>query len=195
MVYAAWTDQTSLSWLYVASTAFCVWKLLGTSYCALVLVPRSLQAQEAAQARQEQGSHGSSSSSLAHGPLKRDPHAVRVAVSAPPLGADSVPTYLVAGIALCDVFRKSVQRKMRSCECDILKKWSASVIGRVLLEMVNGRISYRDSSIVARAPLNGREFHIVLPMCLWTEEAALVLEVIGMLKAIAEGHSVKVPLA
>ena len=115
--------------------------------------------------------------------------------SAPPLGADSVPTYLVAGFALCDVFRKSVQRKMRGCECDILKKWSSSVIGRVALEMVNGGISYRDSSIVARAPLNGREFHIVLPVCLWTEEAALVLEVIGMLKAIAEGHSVKVPLA
>ena len=88
-----------------------------------------------------------------------------------------------------------MQRKMRSREGDILKKWSASVIGCVLLEMVNGRISYRDSSIVARASLNGREFHIVLPMCLWTEEAALVLEVIGMLKAVAEGHSVKVPLA
>jgi len=115
--------------------------------------------------------------------------------SAPPLGADSVPTYLVAGFALCDVFRKSVQRKMRGRECDILKKWSASVISRVVLEMVNGGISYRDSPIVTRAPLNGREFHIVLPMCLWTEEAALVLKVIGMLKAVAEGHSVKVPLA
>ena len=46
VVYAVEVDTASLSWLYGASTAFCIWKFVGVCYCALVLVPRDLEAQQ-----------------------------------------------------------------------------------------------------------------------------------------------------
>tara|TARA_B100000900_G_scaffold336037_1_gene297711 strand:- start:67 stop:450 length:384 start_codon:yes stop_codon:yes gene_type:complete len=65
----------------------------------------------------------------------------------------------------------------------------------MLLEMVNGGISDRYGSIVARSPLDGREFHVVFPVCLRTEEATLVFKIIGMLETIAKRHSVKMPFS
>lgn len=45
VVYAVEVDTASLSWLYGASTAFCLWKFVAVGYCALVVVPRELDAQ------------------------------------------------------------------------------------------------------------------------------------------------------
>lgn len=45
VVYAVEVDTASLSWLYGASTAYCLWKFIAVCYCALVLVPRGLEAQ------------------------------------------------------------------------------------------------------------------------------------------------------
>lgn len=58
LLYAAssGTGKASLGWLYLASTMFGVWKLLGTSYCALVMVPRRLEARRRDRVRIETGS-------------------------------------------------------------------------------------------------------------------------------------------
>ncbi len=88
-----------------------------------------------------------------------------------------------------------MQGEMGSGKGDVVKERELTMIGGVLPKVADRSIGYRDCSVIAGASLHRRQFQIVLPMRLRTEKAALVLEVIGMLKAIPERHSVQMPFS
>ena len=48
----------TLSWLYIASTAYCAWKLVGASYCAAVMIPRVLETEAKRQRDGRTGADG-----------------------------------------------------------------------------------------------------------------------------------------
>ena len=80
-------------------------------------------------------------------------------------------------------------------EGHVLEEGFVPVTDGVFLEMVDGGIGHRDGPVEAGFPLDRGQFHVVLPVHLRAEEAALVLEVVGVVEAILQGHSIEVPFA
>jgi hypothetical protein len=63
----------------------------------------------------------------------------------------------------------------------------------VIAELIDGVVGYRDCPVVTRLKFNGRQFLVVLIVNLRIKEAALIFKIVGMIKALSDGHAIEVP--
>ena len=110
-------------------------------------------------------------------------------------GAHAVPAGQILVPVFGDVLRQGVQREVRRDEGHVMEEGLVRVVGRVVLEAVDGMVGRGDGGVVALLVGRDLDGHVVDGVALRREEVALVLHVQRAVEAAGEDRSVDMPFA
>ena len=113
----------------------------------------------------------------------------------PTRGSRLLPAIEISIAIAGDVFWQRVQRKVGSCERQVMEERLIGMVCGVVFQALHDVIGECGRRIVTGICFDGRQLVVVFPKHFGIEEPALILDVVRAIKSILERHPIDVPLA
>ena len=110
-------------------------------------------------------------------------------------GAEGFPAGEILVAILGDILRQGLQREVRRNEWDVMEERLVLMVGRVVLEAVDGVVGRRDRGVVALLVGGGLYCDVVDEVTLRAEVVAVVAHIQRTVEARGEDRAVDMPLA